>query len=106
VKEKLIKEYPAIVWSRPNPEYGLWGSYEDKGEGYSIEFSLGKKDTVESIMLHVRGGGSVVSKIVALCKENGWEAIDTSAGEFMDLKQPSAKGWEDFQSYRDRVIKH
>jgi len=23
--------------------------------------------------------------------ENGWKAIDTSAGEFLDLKQPSSK---------------
>ncbi len=105
VKEKLTKAYPTVVWSSPNSDYGLWGTYQDKNEGHSIEFSLGKNDPVESIMLHLRGGGSVVSKIVELCNENGWKAIDTSAGEFMDLQRPSSKGWEDFQSYRDRMIK-
>jgi hypothetical protein len=105
IKEKLAKVYPTIVWSQPDPDCGLWGSYKDESEKYSIEFSLGTKDHIEAIMLYVRGGGSVVSKIVALCVENGWAAIDTSVGEFMDLKQPSTKGWEDFQSFRDRVIK-
>ena len=106
VKQKLTKAYPTIIWSRHNSDYVLWGTYEDKSDGYSIEFSLGKKDTVESVTLHIRGGGNAVSKIVELCNENGWKAIDTSAGEFMDLKQPSSKGWEDFRSYRDRVVKH
>jgi len=41
VKQALSKTYPTIVWSSSNSDYGLWGTYEDKGEGYSIEFSLG-----------------------------------------------------------------
>lgn len=105
VKERLTKVYPTVVWSMPHADYGSWGTYQDKGEGYSIEFSLGKKNPVESIMLHVRGSGSVVPKIVELCKQTGWKAIDTSSGEFMDLERPSSKSWEDFQSYRDRIIK-
>jgi hypothetical protein len=106
VKEKVAHVYPTVVWSEPNSSYGLWGSYEDKSEGYSIEFQLGKKDAVEAVTLHVRGGGSVISKIVALCKENRWKAFDTTEGDFIDLNQPSSKGWEDFQAYRDRFIEH
>lgn len=105
VKEKLTKAYPTIVWSEPGSDHGLWGTFEDHSEGYSIEFSLGKKNTVDSLMLHVRGSGSVVSRIAGLCNQNGWKAIDTSAGEFIDLKHPSSRGWKLFQSYRDRVIK-
>lgn len=105
VKEKLAKVYPTIVWSGPNSDYGTWGTYENKIAGYSIEFNLGKKDAVGSIMLHVRGRGSAVSTIVELCVQNGWRAIDTSAGEFLNLQQPSSKGWEAFKLYRDQVIK-
>lgn len=105
VKERLTKIYPGVVWSKPNSDYGLWGTYQDRDEGYSIEFSLGKKNTVESVTFHVRGTGNVLSKIVELCNESGWKAIDTSAGEFIDLQRPSAKGWENFKAYRDRVVK-
>ncbi len=105
VQERLMNTYPNIAWSVPGPNYGLRGFWKDRSEGYSVEFSLGKKDFVDTIILHVRGGGSAVSKIVALCIENGWNAIDASLTEFIDLEQPSSKSWEDFQSYRDRVIK-
>ena len=105
IKEKLKKVYPTVVWSSPNSDCGSWGTYENRGEGYSIEFNLGKKNPVGSIMLHVRGSGSVVSTIAGLCIENSWKAIDTSAGEFLDPQQPSSKGWEAFQSYRDQVIR-
>jgi hypothetical protein len=107
VKEKLAKVYPTIVWTSPKLATGdsWWGSWEDRSEGYSIEFNLSSNDPVEWLALHIRGGGRVVPKIVELCREHGWKAIDTSTGDFIDLDNPSSKGWESFQAYRDHVFK-
>ena len=113
IKEKLKKHYPTLELSEPKsmnltsgPYNYVEGTYKDKTEGYVIEFSIHlDQEDPDSISLKVFGGGSVIWKIVELCRENGWKAIDTSVGDFMDLENPSSKGWEDFQAYRDQVIK-
>jgi hypothetical protein len=88
---------PGVDWTDP-----AWGHF--LGDGYSIEFNYPSAGEVDSFMLHVRGGGDPVSAIVRLCKRNGWAALDTSAGDFMDLDAPSREGWIQFQAFRDRVL--
>jgi len=88
---------PSVDWSDP-----AWGILD--GDGYSIEFNFQEDGEVDSFMLHVRGGGDAISPIVSLCKTNGWVALDTSTGDFMDLESPSDDGWKEFQAFRDQVV--
>jgi hypothetical protein len=97
VRTRISESLPDVDWS--DPARGLLISEE-----YSIKFGLQEDGVVESLMLIVRGGGDPVEAIARLCAANGWAALDTSTGEFMDLQQPSRAGWESFQAFRDKVL--
>jgi len=97
VRRKIAKHLPGVDWSEPE-----WGLYE--GDGFSIEFNAGSDDPIDSIMLHVRGGGDAITAMVKFAKPNGWSLLDCSASEFLDPENPSAEGWEGFQAFRDKVV--
>lgn len=80
-----------------------WGLYG--GDGFSIEFNVGKEDPIQNMMLHVRGGGEAIPDIMRLVVANGWVALDCSTSEFLDPTAPSDEGWVGFQKYRDGVFK-
>jgi hypothetical protein len=88
-----------IDWSDPN-----WGIY--KGGGFTIEFNVGKNDPIDHMMLHVRGGGDAIAAITHFARPLECSALDCSTGEFLDLDNPSQAGWEEFQEFRDKVIKN
>jgi hypothetical protein len=88
---------PSVDWSDPT-----WGILE--GEGFSIEFNMGRENSIRDIMLHVRGAGDPISVIVAICKRLRCRALDTITSQCLDLATPSDKGWRDFQDYRDKVL--
>lgn len=98
VRDKLSSHLPAIDWSDP-----AWGIFE--GDGFSIEFNVGEDDPIQSMMLHVRGGGDAISAIMSFVRPLGWSALDCSTGEFLDPNSPSQEGWEGFQAYRDKILK-
>ncbi len=75
------------------------------GEGFSLEFNIGKDDPVETIMLHVRGGGDAIAAMLKFCQPNNWSLFDCSTSEFIDPENPSQEGWEGFQEFRDKVVK-
>jgi hypothetical protein len=97
VRARISESLPGVDWSDP-----AWGVFE--GAGYSIEFNFQKDGAVDGFMLHVRGGGDPMEAIARLCATNGWVALDTSTGEFMDLQRPSRDSWESFQAFRDRAL--
>jgi len=97
VRERLSASLPEIDWSDPT-----WGIYNRAG--FSIEFNVGKDDPIESMMLHVRGGGDAIAAVATIARPLGWSALDCSTSEFLDLDSPSQEGWEGFQAFRDRVI--
>lgn len=78
-----------------------WG--ELSTPDFVIEFNMGSDEVVDSIMLHVRGGGPVVCFIDALLTRLGRRAIDCSEGEFFRPKS-SSESFRAWQAYRDRVI--
>lgn len=80
-----------------------WGLYG--GDGFSIEFNVGGDDPIQSMMLHVRGGGDAVADIMKLVVANGWAALDCSTSEFLDPAAPSNDGWAGFQTYRDKIVR-
>jgi hypothetical protein len=79
-----------------------WGIFD--GDGFSIEFNVGDDDPVDSMMLHVRGGGDAVAAIMSFAAPLSWAALDCSTGEFLDPAAPSERGWKDFQAFRDKII--
>lgn len=93
----ISAEHPAVDWRDPT-----WGVLD--GEGWSIEFNVGKDEIVDSIALHVRGGGDPLPAITSLCRANAWVAFDTSTGELLNLERPSREGWSGFTAFRDEVV--
>jgi hypothetical protein len=97
VRDSIGKALPGIDWSDKT-----WGIYN--GDGFSIEFNMGKEDVIKSITLHVRGEGNAIAAIMAVVKPLGWSALDCSTSEFLDSEQPSQEGWKEFQEYRDKAF--
>lgn len=96
VRTRISAVLPEVDWTDP-----AWGVLE--GDGFSIEFNFQADGPVTGFMLHVRGRGDPITPTITLCSAYGWAALDTSAGEFLDLAKPSHSGWRSFQSFRDRV---
>ena len=86
-----------LDWSDPS-----WGHLD--GQHFSYKFNFTEFGVVGGFMLRVRGDGDAVSPIVAMCKHFGWQAVDTSQGDFINLDDSSTDGWDGFQAFRDRVI--
>ena len=97
VRRSIAKHLPGVDWSD-----SAFGIYE--GDGFTIEFNAGNDDPIDSIMLHVRGGGDAIPTLLEFANPNGWSLLDCSTGEFLDPEKPSAEGWEAFQVFRDQAI--
>lgn len=97
VRKSISQYLPGVDWSDPT-----WGIYD--GDEFLIEFNTGEGDPVDSIMLHVRGGGDAIAAMLQFANPNKWSLLDLSTGEFLDPENPSQKGWENFQATRDKVI--
>ena len=98
VRAAISSALPTVDWSDPS-----WGDYD--GDGFSIEFNVGARDSIQNMMLHVRGGGDAISDIMKFVVPNGWTALDCSTAEFLDPAAPSDAGWIGFQKYRDQIVK-
>jgi hypothetical protein len=81
-----------------NPE---WGVFE--GDGFSIEFQMGEKETCQSIMLLVRGGGSPIPAVGALLDRLAVRGIDCQTSEFFDIEAARAS-FGSWQRYRDQIV--
>jgi hypothetical protein len=97
VRKRIAKHLPGVDWSDP-----VWGLY--KGDGFTIEFNTGKDDPIDTIMLHVRGGGDAIPALLGFANPNRWSLLDCSTSEFLDPENPSAEGWEGFQAFRDKAL--
>ncbi len=98
VREIITTHLPGTDWSDV-----AWGTYESPG--YSLEFNIGEEDPCSSFMIHVRGGGEVVSIIEKLATIPDWCVMDTSQGEWWHHNQDKEKGWKSFQEYRDYITR-
>ncbi|MFD6099103.1 hypothetical protein ACFVWN_22790 [Nocardiopsis flavescens] len=96
VLHRIRAAFPGADLSDP-----AWGLLRDEEQGWSMELNMGRKDPVESIMLHIRGGGDVVHTALRLAAVLGCRAVDCSDGEFL---AEEGGGWEEFQAYRDQVL--
>ncbi|HEY8505758.1 MAG TPA: hypothetical protein VIL46_14330 [Gemmataceae bacterium] len=97
IRQKIDAHLPGVVWS--DARHGVF-----EGDGFSVEFDIGAEKPIDHVMLSVRGSGEALGALVRFAKPNRWSLFDLSEGEFIDLDDPAAAGWEGFQAYRDRVI--
>ena len=97
VRRQISNVLDGTDWSDPP-----WGRFE--GDGFSIEFNVGADDPIDSMMLHLRGGGDAIATVAKLAAQIGWAAIDCQTDAFIDLEAPSEEGWEKWQGFRDRVV--
>jgi hypothetical protein len=87
VRRAVSRALPGIEWDAP-----VQGSY--RGAAVSVDVELPSQGVVDSVALHLRGLGNPMPVIVRICRQNNWVAFDSVAGTFLDLKEPSAEGWE------------
>jgi hypothetical protein len=98
VLRQLKARFPDVDLSDPS-----WGHLVR--DGWSIDLNIGQDDPVDSIMLHVRGGGDGVLPVIAAIADavNG-RALDFSDGVFLTGRPDQPNGWRGFQAYRDGIF--
>lgn len=72
----LSEKFPGIDWNNP-----ALGNYNT--EYYSIDFSLGDKQIIDSVLLYIKGEYLPKKEILDLCRPMGWQAIDIDKGEYL-----------------------
>jgi hypothetical protein len=64
-----------------------WGWLE--GDGFSIEFNLGRDDQATALTLHVRGAAAAIGVVREVSEALGCPAIDCSDGALIDFHRES-----------------
>jgi hypothetical protein len=64
VRRRITKHLPGVDWSESG-----WGVYD--GDGFTIEFNTEDDDPIDSLMLHVRGGGACIAVLLRFANPNG-----------------------------------
>lgn len=74
-----------------------------KGEDYTIDY-FDDGEPSSNMMLSLYGENGL-HELVALARIHGWQIFDTGLGQMIDLENPSANGYENFQKYLEHVLK-
>jgi hypothetical protein len=93
---KICEWVPSADFTDPS-----WGDLVTSD--FVIEFNMGDEEICDSIMLHVRGGGSAADFVAGLLGHLGLPAIDCSAGEFFS-PSTAAASFQAWQEFRDRAL--
>jgi hypothetical protein len=78
---------------------------EFEGDGFSLVLYGFEAQPLTAIHAEVRGDGNPVPVLAALCRPNGWLAVDDASGQPVEMAGTAAAGWEAFRAYRDRAIR-
>ncbi|MFW5968028.1 MAG: hypothetical protein ACOCV2_10950 [Persicimonas sp.] len=97
VVERLDELFPSIDSTDPS-----WVRL--KADTFSIEFSVGGGDVVQSIMLHVRGGDAAVGAIEEVSQALDVGALDITTGRLIDFDESPAEGLQQWRAFRDQVL--
>ena len=113
VKAKLDASIPSIQWfgadnghaslDKLSLEINLIGPEDSNRPGLQ-PLPLRESDDVHMIGIAARGSGDPVALIVDLCKTNRWSVADSQEGEWINLNAPSKQSWQQFSTYRDKVL--
>lgn len=75
---------------------------EINGTDFSIEYFI-DDEPVTNKMLSLYGENGLY-EIVYLAKKFGWQIFDTGNGEMINIDDPSANGYQDFQNYLKQIL--
>jgi hypothetical protein len=73
-------------------------------QDYSIEFSSGSDDPMESLMLHIRGNEKALEVVNKIHDYTNWKAIDCSMGDLIDFDNNPDEGFRKWREFRDIAI--
>src|SRR5262245_41051087 len=98
VRKSLHDVLPDIDFGDPS-----WGVLD--GRDWSIEFSIGADEPVESVTLHVRGSDDAIWAVRAAAEALNARVLDFSTAEFVSFDADPAAGLRKWRAFRDRAIK-
>jgi hypothetical protein len=75
-----------------------------EGNDFSMQFYGFESQPLRTIRVEVRGNGNPLPALAALCRPNGWTAIDCANSQPIDPSAAAAAGWDAFRNYRDRAV--
>ncbi len=81
VRRAVSRALPGIEWEEP-----VQGRY--RGLSLAVDVQLPSLGVVDSMALHLSGPGDPLPVVLRLCRQNGWVAFDSVAGDFLDLRNP------------------
>lgn len=93
---RIHEVLPDVDFSDPT-----WGMFDRLD--FSIEFNMGAEEICDSLMLHVRGGGSAMETVERLLKHLQLRGIDCQTGDFFSI-EAARSSFGQWQAYRDRVL--
>ena len=97
VQSRISALFPEVNWDN--------GYGHLRNDIYVGHISLGQDDPLDgSFILHVYGGEDPIGFITTICKAYNWSAFDTTTFEYIEIGNPSAEGWKEFQDFRQHVI--
>jgi len=101
VRAKLTELLPAIQFEKHDKSGALWGTY--KGDGFSLEISLGETALVNNLWIAVRGDMKALAVVSAIVDAFGLRGVDLQGGEFFDPVH-AQKSFAEWRNSVDRFI--
>jgi hypothetical protein len=77
---------------------------EFDGDGFSIQFYAQDQPQIASVGAEVRGEGSPLPALAALCQPNGWAVINNEDEKPVDLQVMNSPEWDKFCAWRERAL--
>jgi hypothetical protein len=121
VRSKITAVLPEVDWSDPSEGFLERGScsfqfvvLEDDDLDGELDDEEGAEPEpkpesgpklLDGFLISVRGDGEPLPTLAKLCKAHGWCLADAGSGEEIDLRKPSASGWQEFKTFRDGVAR-
>jgi hypothetical protein len=99
---EMIAQMPPSLrehFMRPRP---LNADFE--GSDFSIQFYAENEPQIKALGVEVRGEGSPVSSLAAICVPNGWALINNADDMVVDLAATNSAEWEEFRAWRDKAV--
>lgn len=76
-------------------------SIESNGKDYSIDYYT-DEEPVSNKMISLCGENALY-ELVIVAKKHGWQIFDTSLNAMIDMENPAKNGYENFQSYLNKI---
>ncbi|WP_348799749.1 hypothetical protein [Flavobacterium adhaerens] len=76
-------------------------SIESNGKDYSIDYYT-DEEPVSNKMISLYGENALY-ELVIVAKKHDWQIFDTSLNAMIDIENPAKNGYENFQSYLNKI---